>query len=361
MPAPAYEEGRRRHTPAFWFADALAAAHPSPDILLQLLPDDAPTRVWLDRYGLARLVVPAAVAGHNTAQRVLEQWSSNEKIRSEPATAAAYGSIRKPFTDMTGDHPKLLRYLIAEATLLNKTSLLTTAVEAIGNSGGQPLPADTRRLKKLTDALCKSTDKGRRREGYRLRRALIDHARWVPPPPAELLDILTATLPGQPLHTAAVQTAIATTRSGHWTYPQTRPLLEHLTCLSAAYRQDGGRNNGAHLLHRAVVIIWGRLGPIATPEEREPALQTTLALVLPEGGSMHTYDSDNVRELGRLLQRMTPAAPAEAAQGLQTMSTRLRSYTAQNEGRTNDLAVRLVTLLVRAAGTGSAPVRADSS
>ncbi|MFJ3981274.1 hypothetical protein [Streptomyces fungicidicus] len=346
LPAPAYEEGRRRHSPAFWFADALAAAQPSPHILLQLLPDDAPARVWLDRNGLARLVVPAAVAGHNMAQHALEQWSSNAEVRSEPATAAAHGSIRAPFTAMTGDHPQLLRYLIAEATLLNRTSLLTTAVEAIGNSGSRPLLADTRRLRKLTDTLCNSTDKGRRREGYRLRRALIDHAGWAPPPPAELLDILTATLPGQPLHTVAVQTAIAAARSGHWTYPQTCPLLEHLTRLCAADRQDGGRNNGAHLIRRAVATIWGRLGPIATPEERDLALRTTLALVLPEGGSMHTYDSDDVRELGRLLQRMTAAAPAEAARGLQTMSTRLRSYTAQNEGRTNDLAVRLVTLLV---------------
>ncbi|MGW3205991.1 hypothetical protein [Streptomyces sp. NPDC001135] len=344
LPSPAHE-GRRRAVPA-WFADAVAQASPAPAVLLELLPAGVPMELWLNAEGLAALLVPAAVAGHSGALHALEQWAGNSEVRSMPATAAAQGAIRTAFTDVVGDHPEMLGYLITEAALTKRTSFLTTAVDTAGQHGNPPSPVDQRRLRELIHGLCSTDDKGSKREGYRLWRALTDHAGWLPPAPADLVGILEQTMPGQPLHTAVLHMAESAAQADAWTYADAIPLLDHLTALMPDSGPGDPGSEEQHLVRHVVAVMWGRLAPVDKKEERDLAFRTLFELVLPEDGSMDTYISVNVRELGWLLKRIAAVAPAEAASGLGELSSRLRTYTPHPTSLTNDLAARLRALLV---------------
>ncbi|MFF7647867.1 hypothetical protein [Streptomyces canus] len=347
LPSPEYV-GERRAVPA-WFADAAVKACPAPDILLQLLPDDMPVSVWLDVEGLAELLIPAAVAGHPQALAALQEWVSNRDIRSTAATEAAQGSIRAALLDAVADHPALLSHLINEAALLERSSFLTSALDAAGQRGQQPSSDDQHRLDALLQLWCASANKGLRNEGYRVWRALIDHAGWEPPPAADVLDILQHTTVGQPLHTTALTVTQSAAQTARWSHTHALPLLEHLTAL-LRHRSDTGTQVSAKdelaLVRHSVVLIWARLAPVDEDTQRAQALNTLLDLVVPDGDTTHRHINTDVREVGRLLQRIAEVHPADAAQGLLSLSARLHASQPQAAGLTNDLAPRLRTLLV---------------
>ncbi|MGW4289502.1 NACHT domain-containing protein [Streptomyces sp. NPDC004673] len=354
LPAPPYRD-RRRTLPRL-FLEAAWRARPAPDTLLRILPE-APRDVWLNADGLAKLAVPAAASGQSQADSALHAWATDPVVhatsvsnRQAPATFAT------DFVEYVDAHPRLLAHPVEEALLTESTGLLVTVLDAVRTQdAADVLSHHEERLRALADTLTTS-HANRRRQGYRLLRVLLQKAGWSPPGGRALAEELRSA--AAPLRVAVLELVRAAVLSGSWDHAELRPLLPVLDDL-ATPPADGEAPPGAaernvaamarHVLTTAVC----RLTPV---EDGEAAYAALLPSILPTAPAHGPLVTEDIRELGRLIERMAPHDPGAAARLLVTVSEALHAYDPRVLKPKREIANRwtvpLRVLLEQLGGTG---------
>ncbi|MFF8971045.1 AAA family ATPase [Streptomyces sp. NPDC014995] len=309
LPCPAYETGGRRAVPA-WLADAVAESGIDGGRLLAVLPEDPPLGVWLDSEGLAELVVRAATAGHPGARAAIRAWATGRA-----ADEAAASTVRTGLKAHLTERPDFLALLVEDAARRGAGDL-AAVVTAAGRAGQVPDEATVERL--VTPVL---DDPGQpRTQRLNLWRALITHCGRKPPEPGEAARTLAGLEPGTTDHSVALRLVEAAVDHPSWTWEVTAPLRAHLETEVGRFP---ARQKGSPSPHRALAVVHARLAPMDTADRRRSALSAVLDLVLPDSDDLSAVDTQEVRELARLLREATRVSPEEAAETLTAASQRL--------------------------------------
>lgn len=143
-------------------------------------------------------------------------------------------------------------------------------------------------------------------------RPRVGHAAW-PRERAERFDRIARQLRLMRLVEAAVD-------HPSWTWEVTAPLRAHLETEIGRFP---ARQKGSPSPHRALAVVHARLAPMDTAGRRRSALSTVLDLVLPDSDDLSAVDTQEVRELARLLREATRVSPEEAAETLTAASLQL--------------------------------------
>lgn len=339
LPAPIFDDGSRSLSGLF--IEAVRRANPKPAHLLRLLPLDPPSHLWLRNDGLGQLVLPAAIAGHAGAQHALEQWTSDRGVH-DAVDSKTNGSLRTAFQEHVAEHPELLQYLSDEAILTQDTGTLVAALSKT------PAPdACQERLRALAASLVKG-DARQRRHGYRLITVMVDHGSWNPPDGRSLASELAAN-PGYPLRITLLEAARSAVVSNQWTFTQAEWLLAPLAELAqqqaSAVSADATHRATTRLARSVLVAILCRLSPIEDPAIRDAATRRLISLTVPApptGGALNTED---VRELGRLFERVSKLDSTAASHLLMTVSQALHAYDPRESKPKREIANRWETPL----------------
>ncbi|MEU6843535.1 hypothetical protein ABZ930_16835 [Streptomyces sp. NPDC046716] len=356
LPAPAYRD-RRRTRPRL-FLEAVWRARPAPGTLLRILPD-APREVWLDADGLAKLAVPGAAAGHPQAEGALHAWATDRAAHDACATQRqAPATFATDFVEHVGAHPGLLVHPVEEALLTSSTNLLVTVLDsATSPEAAAVLAPYEKRLRVLARTLTTSHP-NHRRQGYRLLRAMTETAGWQPPDSGVLADELRTG--AAPLRIAVLELIRTAVLSGRWDHPDLAPLLPVLIDRAAPAADHtppapADRNVAAMARHVWTTAVC-RLTPVEDHRRVEAAYTALLPSILPSSPADGPLVTEDIRELGRLIERMAPHDPGAAARLLLTVSEALHAYDPRALKPKREIANRwsvpLRVLLAHLGGTG---------
>ncbi|MEU5403907.1 hypothetical protein ABZ348_32020 [Streptomyces sp. NPDC005963] len=327
LPAPPFQN-RRRTLPGL-FLEAVLRASPTPATLLRLLPD-APRDTWLSAEGLAKLAVPAAAAGHPRADGALHEWATDPEVNAAFASnRQAPATFATSFAEYVDAHPWLLAHPVEEALLTSNTVLLVTVLDTIRTRQvTDALSHHEERLRALAGTLTTS-HANHRRQGYRLVRVLLEKADWRPPSGADLAEELRTG--AAPLRIAVLELVAAAVRSGRWDAPDLEPLLPVLYELSAPPAEgrdfsSAAEGNVAALARHVLTSAVCRLTPVEDSGAAVAAYTALLPSILPTAPADGPLVTGDIRELGRLIERMAHHDPAAAARLLLAVSEALHSY-----------------------------------
>ncbi|MYW70038.1 hypothetical protein GTY65_39190 [Streptomyces sp. SID8379] len=327
LPAPPYQD-RRRTLPRL-FLEGVWRARPAPDTLLRILPV-APRDVWLNADGLAKLAVAAAAAGETQADSALHAWATDPVVHATSVSdRQAPAAFATDFVEYVDTNPRLLNHPVEEALLTENTGLLVTVLDAVRTQqAADVLSRHAERLRTLAHTLTTS-HANRRRQGYRLLRVLLESAGWSPPLSKDLAEELRSG--AAPLRITVLELIRAAVLSGGWGHADLRSLLPVLNDL-AAPPADGRAASGTaeknvtamarHVLTTAVC----RLTPVEDSDAAEAAYAALLPSILPTTPAHGPLVTEDIRELGRLIERMAPHDPGAAARLLLTVSRALHAY-----------------------------------
>ncbi|TQE37050.1 NACHT domain-containing protein [Streptomyces ipomoeae] len=327
LPAPPYRD-RRRTRPRL-FLEAVWRARPAPDTLLRVLPD-TPQEVWLNADGLAKLAVPAAAAGQSQADQALRAWATDPVVHAACATdRQAPATFATDFVEYVAAHPRLLAYPVDEALLTENTNLLVTALaSATPREAADVLSPYEERLRALAHTLT-TGNPNRRRQGYRLIRAMMDSAGWSPPDSSVLAEELRSG--ASPLRIAVLELIRTAVLSGRWIHPDLEPLLPVLNDLATPAADDHplpgtADKNVAALARHVLTTAVCRLTPVEDSDQAEAAYAALLPSILPISPADGPLVTEDIRELGRLIEHMAPHDPGAAARLLLKVSEALHAY-----------------------------------
>ncbi|MFD9007070.1 hypothetical protein ACFV0T_40125 [Streptomyces sp. NPDC059582] len=351
LPASAYQGSRR--TLSTLFREAVGRARPDAAVLLGLLPDDVPQDLWLDSAGLAKLVVPAAAAGHPGARLALHAWATDPEVHAAcTADPQTRGALATDFAGYVGSRPDLLAYPVDEAMLSGDTDLLVVVLDQAGSATHGLVRSYEEPLRNLVQRLSSAGGQDRRRQGHRLCRALVENAGWQPPAGATLADELRDA--GHPLATSLLELVRAAAVTGRWGPVDAQAVIPALRKVVAG--QGGGEGRYAfpttarHVLTKVVC----RLAPVEEPGRAEQVTGELLELIMPATQQEGRLVTEDIRELGRLIERVAPLRPETAASLLMTISKALHAYDARPSKPKREIANRWsVPLRVLLAHLGS--------
>jgi hypothetical protein len=346
LPAPYKDQDGSRTHPAL-FREAVERSQRCDDRLLELLPDSEGERdLWLRSDGLAKLVSVAAAAGHPVASSALGAWSTDPAHRtgySAVAMSALHAAIMTPCQRLAAQQPRMLGYLIDDALLSKNPDTLVSGLDGAGQQSAPFVEEHRERLAELLAELVRARSGEDRRRGYRLWRALVANGNWPPPQPADLRSLLEGK-PGTSLHIAALELCLAAVESGRWAAGQASELspalLEAEDAGRAARRTAGPRGKAEDVAARLMdggddarhlrTAIACRTGDLNTPEQREAAVEAALDLALNGGYDLTDMAESgrftrDVRQLGRLMERLLAIDPRAAAALLLRVSAALHA------------------------------------
>ncbi|MYS23344.1 hypothetical protein GA0115240_152213 [Streptomyces sp. DvalAA-14] len=365
LPAPAYEDGRR--TRPAWFLEGVVRARPQAGRLLALLPDDSGPEAWLSADGLARLTVAAVAAGHPGARQALHRWA-NDGPTHAATEKRVQGSFRDAFFDHLADHPEMLEYFAEEAVLTEETDFLVAALEAAAACGHVLPPSHDAGLRGLADRLVSGAAE-RRRQGYRLIRAMIDRTGWPAPRIADVVDELRAG-PGYPLRIALLELVRSAIIADRWSMVDAGPLVEILSDLADTPRSADAAGPAAEkaedssaFARSVLTVALCRLSAVEDPAGRRATADLLVPLVVPATADEGPLVTEDIRELGRLIERTALVDPPDAARLVLRISRALHAYDPRVLKPKREIANRwgapLRTLLERLGPTGRRDLMTD--
>jgi hypothetical protein len=270
------------------------------------------------------------LAGHPGARRAVAQWAAERDTSASAGARKVKGAFKSAFMENVAEHPELLFFLIEKAEVTEDTDFLVAALDASANLGHRPPASCDSRLDRLSEHLILGNGY-QRRQGYRLVRAMVDHAGWEPPTGSSLAGALGARC-GYPLQIALLELVRSAILSGHWSFEDVEPLLPVLAKMASAGPQRAKEQPDTPAVDRTAfarsvfAIAMCRLTPMDDSANRSTAMTKVLTLLIPRTPADGPLISEDIRELGRLIERLAPVEPSEAALFLLRISRALHAY-----------------------------------